>query len=125
MSLAVSLIDQIEKLAKENNLVRVDTVELESGELKLIIPEVMQEAFGVASDGTCAQGATLKINEIKVEVQCRQCQISFKPSLNDFQCPQCQKADVDVLCGNDIILKSITGQTQQDLKGDNHEDKCC
>ena len=114
MSIAISLIEQIEKQAFANNLMRVDEIEIETGMLRQVIPEVMQEAFKVASEETIANGAILNIIEVKPLVKCRQCKNEYEPTLNDFLCPQCKLADVDIIIGNEIILKSITGNNESE-----------
>ena len=108
LSIAIALIDQIKEIAEENHLNKIDEVELQTGFLRQVIPELMLEAFKEASRETIAQGAVLKIAEINALVRCRQCQTTFEPTINDFLCPLCQEADVDILQGNDIILASIS-----------------
>ena len=39
MSLAIGLIEQIQEVASQNSLKKVDEVELETGELRQVVPE--------------------------------------------------------------------------------------
>ena len=64
MSIATGLIEQVLKIANENNLSRVDEVEIEAGQLRFIIPEAMYTAFEAVSEGTIAAGAKLKITAL-------------------------------------------------------------
>ncbi|MHC4124656.1 MAG: hydrogenase maturation nickel metallochaperone HypA/HybF [Planctomycetota bacterium] len=107
MSLAVELINQIIKSAGENNLSRIDEIEIEAGELKLVVPDLIQNAFEVVSVGTIAEGAVLKIIEVKALVKCRKCGKEFRPEIDNFLCPECEIADFDIIRGNDIVLNSL------------------
>lgn len=109
MSIAIALIDQIFEVGCDNNLIKVNEVEIEVGFLKQVVDEVMQEAYKSVTEGTIAEGSILRIKEISASVQCNQCKKIFKPELDNFLCPDCAKADVEVLKGNDIILKSVIG----------------
>ena len=110
MSIAVGLMEQVFDIAKKSNLKEIEEIEIETGFLRQIVPEVMQEAFLAVRQDTIAKNATLKIVEIAPLSECNICKKQFQPSLNDFLCPICQKADVKVLKGDEIILKSIQGK---------------
>jgi len=110
MSIAAGLMDQVLEIAKVNGLKEIDEIEIETGFLRQVVPEVMQEAFLAVRRETIAQNATLKIVEIAPLSECNICKKQFEPQLNDFLCPECQKADVKVLKGDEIILKSIQGK---------------
>jgi len=107
VSIAQGLIDQIMEIASFNNLSEVNEIEIITGELRNIVPDVMQAAFRAVSQGTIVEKAILKIEEKESQAKCHLCEKNFKPSLNDFLCPDCQVADVSIIQGNEIILKSV------------------
>ena len=116
MSIAVGLMDQVLDVAKSNQLIRIDSVEIETGYLRQVIPEVMLEAFNAVKQDTIAESATLKIREIKPLAECQICQKNFAPEPDNFLCPKCQKADTKILQGNDIILKSVVGDHKEEKR---------
>jgi hydrogenase nickel incorporation protein HypA/HybF len=107
MSIAEGLMDQIVAIAEQNDLSRIDRVLLQTGELRQVIPEVMQEAFRAVAQGTVAQGAVLDIEEVTAEAVCNRCRYAFTPSLGNFLCPRCQIADITIRKGEEIILASL------------------
>ena len=109
LSIATALMEQVSDEAAMNQLTKVDQVELHTGFLRQVIPEMMQEAFREVIVGTIAEGATLIVKEISAEAKCNLCQKIFEPELACFVCPSCQKADVEILKGNEIILAAING----------------
>ncbi|MCK5178474.1 MAG: hydrogenase maturation nickel metallochaperone HypA [Candidatus Omnitrophica bacterium] len=112
LSIAMQLVEQIVEIAEVNKLLRVDEVELETGILRQVIPEMMQTAFAEATDQTVAQGALLKIRDIPAKARCNQCALGFEPEADNFLCPKCQVADVEVLQGNEIILKTVSCEAE-------------
>ncbi len=107
MSIATSLLDEVLAALSGHDGARVDLVELEVGSLRLIVPEAMDLAWRSLTVGTPAAGSALKITEIEPFARCRVCGCEYRPELISFLCPKCGKADVDILSGNDIILKSL------------------
>lgn len=112
MSIAVSLMDQIEDIAKQNNLLNINEIQIESGILRQVIPDVMQVAFEAVKEGTICEKAILKIIEIPALAVCKQCKNEFEPSIDDFICKKCNIANVDIIKGNEIILKAVLGDTE-------------
>ena len=107
MSIIVSLLEEIDEIVKKNGATKVESIELETGQLRQVVPEVMQEAFLVAKEGTICEKAILMIKEIKAKVKCNKCNKEFSPKINDFLCSNCHEADVKIIQGDDIILKTI------------------
>ncbi len=110
MSIAEGLIEQVLAIAQKNGFSKVHGVILQTGELRQVIPEVMAEAFKAVSAGTIAEQACLQIEEVPAEVRCNVCGKIFYPKINDFLCPDCQRADVSIEKGDTIILASLEGE---------------
>ena len=109
MSIATELIDQILAAAASHGLQKVEEVVVETGALRQIVPDVMQAAFEAVSKGTIAEGAELTIVEVPARARCRKCGQEFEPQPDNFLCPLCLVADMQVVQGEDIILKSVSG----------------
>jgi hydrogenase nickel incorporation protein HypA/HybF len=119
MSVATALVEQVEELARDNNLVNVEEVTIEIGFLRQVVPDIMQNAFKGAVAGTIVSGARLEIREIEAIVQCRRCQHKFTPGIDNFLCPGCQQSDIDIIRGNDIIIASLSGEKNTDKSENN------
>ncbi len=106
-SIADSLVEQLRDIAAEQGLPAIDRVELEVGEIRQVIPDILQLAFRETARGTPAEAAELVIEEIEARAQCRRCQTTFRPTTWDYSCSACGIADAQMLAGNTLILKSI------------------
>ncbi len=113
MSIAEGLIRTVLAAADECGARRVERVELETGQMRLVVPEAMRMAWEVISEGTIAADSELIVTEVPMEARCRKCGRQFAPQINDYLCPDCGQADVDIVAGDDIILKSVVCDVEQ------------
>jgi hydrogenase nickel incorporation protein HypA/HybF len=108
MSIAMSLIGQVLDVAARNNAQRIDEVVLEVGFMRQVVPEAMQMAWEAVTEDTPALGSVLTITEVPPEAECRKCRTRFVPRIDCFLCPGCGQADVEIITGDDIVLKSMS-----------------
>jgi hydrogenase nickel incorporation protein HypA/HybF len=113
-SIASALMQQVLEAAKKNKIDRVQEVEIEVGALQLVVPEALEVAFEALAKDTPIQGARLVQKEKPILARCRGCDKAFSPELGLFTCPQCGKADVEIVAGRDIILLSLSGSAKNE-----------
>jgi len=111
MSIALALVEQLQRIAAEQRAVRIVEVEVRCGVLRQVVPEALQLAFSAASADTPAAGAVLRISEEDLVAKCRPCGTQFAARMDDYRCPTCRQADVELVGGQDIVLKSVVCDT--------------
>lgn len=107
MSIAVSLLDQLQRIATDNQVARIVKLEVRCGALQQVVPDALTAAFAAAAEGTAADGAELRIVEVPLAGRCRACGAEYAPQIDDFRCPTCHAADVELTAGEDIVLQSV------------------
>ncbi len=109
-----------EETAKKYKAKKITVIYLEIGELTLIIPELLRESFKIATSGTIAEGAELKIEILPGKIKCRACgkiseiQITREAKLTGlqlFQCKYCKSKNTEIIFGKSANVKNI--QIQQ------------
>jgi hydrogenase nickel incorporation protein HypA/HybF len=85
---------------------RVRSVRLEVGALCAVVPDSMQFCFGLAAEGTAADGARLDLDIREGSARCRTCGTQFTLTDPILLCP-CGSADVEVLAGKDLKILSM------------------
>ena len=110
LSIMKDLLRQLVSLSEMHGLQRVDEVEVDVGELRLMVPEIMQEIFTQISKETPLEHANLIIREIKARGRCLKCDKEFSPEITSYQCPMCHDTEVEIIQGNDIVIQSISGE---------------
>jgi hydrogenase nickel incorporation protein HypA/HybF len=106
-AIAQSLVEQIGRIAAENSAERVSGVVVQVGRLRAVIPEILQWGFEIAAAGSVAEGASLEVEEIPIVLQCRACGLRNEIDSPIYLCPDCGSPDVDQVCGNELILKTM------------------
>jgi hydrogenase nickel incorporation protein HypA/HybF len=85
---------------------RVHCVRVRVGALCGVVPDAMQFCFGLAAEGTIADGATLDLDIQPAFARCRACGNEFALPDLILLCP-CGSADVEVLAGRDLKILSM------------------
>lgn len=108
MSVAIALLEQVEDVARESGARRIVGVSLRVGVLEHVMPDALTLAWLAVAEEGIAAGAALEIEEQAAVLRCRGCGTRFTPPmLADLTCPDCHRADADVVAGRDVILKSV------------------
>ncbi len=113
LSIAAALVRQALDVARENNLARIEVLEVEVGVLQQVVPEALDLAFQAESRDTPAAGAVLRQVEVPMQARCRSCGHDFVPDIDCFQCDACGRADPDIVEGRDIVLKTLSGPERE------------
>ncbi len=116
MPIAQAIVDQAIQAVAPHGAVRIDSIAVEIGRMRQMVPEALQLCFTAVSEGTIAEGARLEIREIEMEALCLVCNGRFRPEINLYVCPACGQANVRIVAGNDMILQSIVARTPDDLE---------
>ncbi len=114
MPIAAAIVEQAIQAVAPHGATRIDLIEVEIGCMRQIVPEALQVAFAAVSADTIAEGARLEVIEVEMEAVCQLCGNRFQPEIDFYICPKCEQANVRIVAGNDMILKSITAQTPEE-----------
>lgn len=112
MAIADNLMDQLLRIAEQQHAIRIVEVEVQCGVMQQVVPEALQLAFEALSAKTPAAGATLTIVEEPMAATCRACGRHYEPAVDNFRCPGCQQADAELVAGQDIVLKTVVCETE-------------
>ncbi len=113
-SLATELVAQLLRIADERKIVHYTAVVVRCGVLQQVVPEAFAQAFELLVRDTPIAGAKLEMLNEPLAARCRHCGERFTAEIDDYTCPQCGQADVELVAGRDMILQSVTGETSVD-----------
>jgi hydrogenase nickel incorporation protein HypA/HybF len=85
---------------------RVTCVRLEIGALSGVVADSVRFCFGLATEGTNLEGASLEIIEPAAWCRCRTCGSDFEPDWPIVLCP-CGSADAQVVSGEELKIISV------------------
>jgi len=106
-SIATSLLEIISQEASAYGGAMVKAVTLRIGTLSGVVPEALEFAFQVLSEGTVAEGARLVIERIALRIVCNACGTVSMPADPFIICPLCGSADVEIKEGRELNIESM------------------
>lgn len=102
-----AMVKTIEDIIHEQGYTEVQKLVLEVGELSGIVPHYMEVCYPAAVYKTFMENSVLELETIPGIVRCRDCQNEFNAMAHDFKCPDCGSQNMEILSGNDVIIKEI------------------
>lgn len=106
LGIVIEVIKTVENFAKQNGLVKIDTLVLQIGELSSIVPGYIEACYPAAADSTLLQETKLKIEILPGNALCKKCNKVFN-LIQNRKCPNCGSDDLDLLCGKEFMIKEI------------------
>ena len=107
LSVCMSLIEQVDRLAREHRASSVASIVLEIGPLAGVEPDLLRHAYPLAAAGTVAEDATLVIEEPDVVVVCSECGAESTVPPNRLLCGTCGDFRTRIRSGDGMILKRV------------------
>lgn len=107
MSVCLSLLQQVEKIAAEHQASGVAKILLKIGPLSGVEADLLQRAYPVAVAGTIAENAELVIDTSEVVVRCTECGSTSNVPPNRLLCGECGDFRTQIVSGDEMTLQSI------------------
>jgi hydrogenase nickel incorporation protein HypA/HybF len=116
LSVCQALIGQVEGIAREHRATGVTLIRLQIGPLAGVEPQLLEQAYPLASAGTTAAGAQLVIERLPIKVRCRQCGAETPAEANRLLCGSCGDWHTTVISGDEMILTSVELVTENEIQ---------
>ncbi|MCW8807154.1 MAG: hydrogenase maturation nickel metallochaperone HypA [Rhodanobacter sp.] len=113
LSICRALLDQVEAVAAEYGVQRVASITVSVGPLSGVEPDLLQAAYPLASAGTLAEGAVLKILRSPLRVHCDQCGTETAATVNRLVCGACGNWRTILVSGDELLLTDVELMTKQ------------
>lgn len=108
LSIVTYVIKQVEELAKENELTKVNSVTLEFGEVSGIVPEYLVDCWNwYAKKTPLIEGAQLITETIPAITWCDSCRKIYPTLEYGKICPYCGSGNTWLQQGSEMIIKQI------------------
>ena len=111
LGVVFKVIDQVQEIAKENDVTRVESVTLSLGEVSAVIPEYLDDCWKWAVKRTeLMKDARLEIETIPAVTHCDGCGRNYETVKFGRTCPSCGSGETWLLQGNEFIIKQIEAE---------------
>jgi hydrogenase nickel incorporation protein HypA/HybF len=107
LSVCQGLLDQVAGIARQNQATGVKLIRLQIGPLSGVEPQLLEQAFPLASAGTIAEHAALAIETLAVRVRCETCGAETEAAANRLLCGVCSDWHTTLISGDELLLVSV------------------
>ena len=98
------------EVAGRDKLSKVTKVNISFGQMIQIVPDIFDFAFRETVRDTIAMDSVVDIEILPVIMRCKSCKEEFNINENTFSCNRCGSADLDIVQGKELFVKSIEGE---------------
>ena len=111
LGVVFKVIQQVEEIAAENDVTRVEAVTLSLGEVSAVIPEYLTDCWKWAVKRTeVMRDARLEIETIPAVTHCDDCGRDYPTVAHGKTCPCCGSNETWLKQGNEFIIKQIEAE---------------
>jgi hydrogenase nickel incorporation protein HypA/HybF len=103
----MSMLQQVEQIARGRNAERVIRITLSIGPLSGVEPDLMRHAYPLAAAGTVAADAELVMETAEIVVRCSQCDSETTVTANKLLCGSCGDFRTRVISGDELTLMRV------------------
>jgi hydrogenase nickel incorporation protein HypA/HybF len=107
LSVCLSLLEQVERIAAEHRASRVERILLRIGPLSGVEAELLRNAYPLAAAGSIAEDAVLDIEPAPVRVRCNTCGAETDALPNRLLCGACGDWQTRLVSGDEMLLANL------------------
>lgn len=107
LSVCLSLMQQVESIARERNAEKVTCITLNVGPLSGVEPDLLRHAYPLAAAGTVAEDAELIMESADIVVRCSECDSETTVTSNRLLCGSCGDFRTRVISGDELVLMRV------------------
>jgi hydrogenase nickel incorporation protein HypA/HybF len=109
VSIALGMVNELARIAKENNAKYITAVNLRIGRSSGIVIDSLKFAFdAIKLENPLISSAKIVIEEVPLRYECNDCKISFETDYIHFtSCPDCKSYSLKLLSGNEMDIVNM------------------
>jgi hydrogenase nickel incorporation protein HypA/HybF len=107
LSVCQALIGEVESVARQNGAHGVKSVRVCIGPLSGVEPQLLEQAYPIASAGTVADASRLLLEAAPLRVRCETCGAETEAQVNRLLCGACGDYHTQLVSGDELMLMSV------------------
>ncbi len=107
LSIALSMIEEIEEQAEKHGGAVVETVYVRIGVLAGVDVQALRYAYKLACEGTSLANSRLEVEPVSLLVYCPQCATTHTPDVQHILCPHCLTPEQQILEGRELEVRAL------------------
>ncbi|MEZ5652344.1 MAG: hydrogenase maturation nickel metallochaperone HypA [Burkholderiaceae bacterium] len=124
LAVCQGLMREIDRVACRHGAHAVSAVTVAIGDLSGVEPQLLAQAFTIARAGSVAGLAELRVERVAPRIACLICAAVCDAVANRLLCARCGSWRVEVVAGEEMLLKSVELVFDDDEPQTRGEDTC-
>ncbi len=108
VSVARSLIREVEAIAARAGAERVTSIRVRVGEFSGVDPDLLQSAVALVTTHGIARNLDVIVERIALTARCSACDSEFAVQRFKFICPKCCSTETRIVAGEELVLDTVT-----------------
>lgn len=110
LGIVYQIMKTVDSVMQEQGLTELDSVTLEIGEMRDIIPKFIEEAWQAVKQTTLYPDAEIKLEIVPARARCKKCGTLHDIKAIGFKCPICKSEELEIFSGREFEIKQITAK---------------
>jgi hydrogenase nickel incorporation protein HypA/HybF len=109
VSIALGMVEELTRIAEENNAKQITSVRLRIGKMSGIVADSLKFAFdAVKLEHPLLTSAEIQINEVPLVYQCSECNTTFEADDIYFpSCKNCESYNLKIISGREQHIDNV------------------
>lgn len=107
MSIALNILEIVDRTARSNGVASVTTIFIEVGTLAGVMIPSLEFGLDVAKRNTIAKDAQIQIAEIQGKGECPECGNTYPMTFPIEPCPKCKNCYLRMTAGDELRVREI------------------
>jgi hydrogenase nickel incorporation protein HypA/HybF len=107
LAICQALMNQVDQIAFEQRAMGVAKIVLQIGPLSGVEPQLLEQAFPLASAGSLAESCVLEVKQQVIEVECSKCGQHSVATPNRLVCAECGEWRTRLISGDEMLLERV------------------
>lgn len=108
LSIAQSIIELAEEVALKEQADSITSIDIEIGTLSGVVLEALDFALETTVTNTKLENAKINLLKIPGKAKCKNCSFTFETNDLLSLCPNCKQANLEIVEGKQLRIKSLT-----------------
>lgn len=114
-SIVNNIIDLVQESVPPKELYLLDTIEIRMGKMCNVLPEALEFCFRSFIEHTPLEHLKLIIEEMNINIYCRDCTDIFESSDFIFNCPRCGSSNMEIIGGDELMISKLHLKNESEL----------
>ena len=110
MAFIEGILRLVEREGSKAGAEKITAIDIKLGDYSDVVPDILKEYFAIASKGTIAEQAELRLTRVPAVMSCRDCGWEGQVVKRNIRCGSCGSMNMKMLSGREFIVERLEAE---------------